>query len=159
MNARRFLWLVLAMGVAAGLKVVLAEPAQNPAPAGIEAEPGVLSSSLGTGFTYQGQLKKSGTPCTGTCDFVFSLWDSSSGGVQAGSTQTLLAVVVTNAQFTAFAAGPRSGCTACWSGRILRGPSRQTRHRRWNQSRPRGSDRRPERFSHGSSALVHKALC
>lgn len=30
---------------------------------------------IGTGFTYQGQLKQAGLPVTNTCDFEFSLWD------------------------------------------------------------------------------------
>ena len=44
------------------------------------------ASPLGTGFTYQGQLKDGGTPVDGTCDFQFSLWDALSGGSQIGST-------------------------------------------------------------------------
>jgi hypothetical protein len=44
-----------------------------------------LKASLGTAFTYQGVLKDgSGNPVTDTCEFIFSLWDSASGGTKIG---------------------------------------------------------------------------
>jgi len=59
------------------------------------------SVSLGTAFTYQGQLKKSGTPVTNTCAFTFGLWDAASGGTQLGSNQAVGNVSVSNGLFTA----------------------------------------------------------
>ena len=55
---------------------------------------------IGTAFTYQGQLKKAGTPLTDTADFQFSLWDALSGGMQIGTTQTASGVSVQNGLFT-----------------------------------------------------------
>jgi hypothetical protein len=54
--------------------------------------------AIGTGFTYQGQLKKSGAPYTGNADLTFSLYSASTGGLplntvaltaQTGSGRTL----------------------------------------------------------------------
>jgi len=56
--------------------------------------------ALGTGFSYQGQLRSSNLPVNATCDFQFSLWDSSSTGVQKGATQTVSSVAVTGGLFT-----------------------------------------------------------
>ncbi len=62
-------------------------------------------TALGTGFTYQGQLKNASGPVNTTCDFQFSLWDAAgsgappAGGAQIGLTQTL-PVTVTNSLFT-----------------------------------------------------------
>lgn len=61
---------------------------------------------LGTGFTYQGQLKKNGAPVTANCNFTFSLWDAAgsgsppAGGNQIGGDQTVNGVAVSNGQFT-----------------------------------------------------------
>jgi hypothetical protein len=41
---------------------------------------------LGTGFTYQGQLKSSGVPASGLHDFRFRLYDALIGGAQVGTT-------------------------------------------------------------------------
>ena len=63
--------------------------------------PAVSTAALGTGFTYQGQLKKGSTFVTGSCDFQFSLWDSLTGLTgQAGSTQTQTGISVSNGLFT-----------------------------------------------------------
>ena len=65
-----------------------------------------IQAALGTAFTYQGQLKKGGSPISGTCDFQFSLWDEAgsgsppTGGNQIGITQTAT-ISVTNGLFTA----------------------------------------------------------
>ena len=48
---------------------------------------------LGTGFTYQGQLKENGQPYSGSANLVFRLFDASSGGNLLG-TQTLNGVNV-----------------------------------------------------------------
>jgi hypothetical protein len=61
---------------------------------------------VGSGFTYQGQLKKDGTPTNATCDFTFSLWDAAgsgsppSGGNPIGGDQTINDVSVANGLFT-----------------------------------------------------------
>lgn len=49
-------------------------------------------AQVGTAFTYQGQLKDSGTAVNGIVDMQFSLWTAASGGSQVGSTVTKLAV-------------------------------------------------------------------
>jgi hypothetical protein len=50
------------------------------AAAALEAPAG----SVGTAFTYQGQLRTNGPFVTGQCDFIFSLWDAASNGAQKG---------------------------------------------------------------------------
>lgn len=56
--------------------------AQAPAPSGNRAP----RTDIGTSFTYQGHLNRSGSPATGTYDFRFILYDAASGGSQVGST-------------------------------------------------------------------------
>jgi hypothetical protein len=58
-----------------------------------------IQAALGTAFTYQGQLKKAGSPISGTCDFQFTLYDDASGGTALG-TQTRTGVSVSNGYFT-----------------------------------------------------------
>ena len=53
-----------------------------------------------TSWTYQGQLRRSGSAYTGTCNFQFSLWDAASAGTQQGSTQSINSVNVANGLFT-----------------------------------------------------------
>jgi hypothetical protein len=55
---------------------------------------------LGTAFSYQGQLKQSGTPLAGTADFQFKLFGALTGGTQIGTTQTVNNVTVTAGLFT-----------------------------------------------------------
>ncbi len=59
-----------------------------------------LAAPIGTGFTYQGQLKRAGEPLTDACNFQFSLWDSLSGGDQVSVTDTRLSLPVTGGLFT-----------------------------------------------------------
>jgi hypothetical protein len=88
--------------VFAGLTVLLlllsasSASAQSPTP----QPKRVPDTALGTGFTYQGQLKKSDSPVTSTCNFQFGLWDALSSGTQLGSTQTVSGVSVANGLFT-----------------------------------------------------------
>ena len=109
MNAKRFVLVVVAAGLTAvGVLTMagsteppvvqaVAEPPQELADAAL---PDVLLSPLGAGFTYQGLLKKSGTPCFGTCDLRFTLWDAESAGTQIGGLQTTSRVALTNGLFT-----------------------------------------------------------
>ena len=60
----------------------------------------VAQTPVGTAFTYQGQLKQSGIPLTGTADFQFSLWDAAAGGQQVGVTVPVNAVNVQAGLFT-----------------------------------------------------------
>ena len=41
-----------------------------------EQGPQSPQATIGTAFTYQGQLKNASNPINGNCDFQFSLWDS-----------------------------------------------------------------------------------
>jgi len=50
-------------------------------------------------FNYQGRLTSGGAPITGSADVRFSLWDSSGGGAQVGSTIDVLGVSVTDGLF------------------------------------------------------------
>ena len=83
-------------------------------------------AAMGTAFTYQVQLKSSGSPVNGTCDFQFGLWNDASAGTQIGTTQTKTAAVA-NGLFTTpdldFGAGAFDGearwlaiAVACPSG-------------------------------------------
>jgi len=55
---------------------------------------------MSSGFTYQGQLKDSGAPVNGTCDFIFSLWDQSTEGTQIGGNDIQPGIQVNNGLFT-----------------------------------------------------------
>lgn len=56
--------------------------------------------AIGTGFSYQGQLKKNSAPYTGSADLTFKLFDAASGGSQVGSTVTQAGVLITGGLFT-----------------------------------------------------------
>jgi hypothetical protein len=49
---------------------------------------GEAQASLGTGFTYQGQLKSGGEPVTDDCSMAFRLYDQAMDGSQVGSAIT-----------------------------------------------------------------------
>jgi len=79
-------WISLAV-VLTGLVLLLvlvvraSPPGQGPGPQG-----GVLAQgSLGTGFTYQGQLESGGQSVSESCDMAFRLYDQESGGSQVSS--------------------------------------------------------------------------
>jgi hypothetical protein len=100
--------LALLLTLAAGLT-----QAQGPGPA---AGVGPLEA-LGTGFTYQGQLKKGDAPVSGDCAMAFRLYDASTGGNQVGSAITPT-VAISNSLFTVpldFGASPFLG-EARWLG-------------------------------------------
>jgi hypothetical protein len=65
-----------------------------------EDNPEALTLALGTAFTYQGRLVKSGTPLTDTCDLRFRLFDAAAAGTQIGATLTLNGQSVTAGLFT-----------------------------------------------------------
>jgi hypothetical protein len=58
------------------------------------------AASLGTSFTYQGQLNQLGNPVDGSANLVFSLWDEPSGGVQVAPPVAIDNVVVEDGLFT-----------------------------------------------------------
>jgi len=62
---------------------------------------GALGADLGTAFTYQGRLLRSGVPVTATCNFSFGLWDAPiAGDVVGASPQVAPGVSVANGLFT-----------------------------------------------------------
>jgi hypothetical protein len=58
------------------------------------------TAPVGSGFTYQGQLKASGVPANGQFDLVFKLYDAAAAGVQVGGTITHENVIVAGGLFT-----------------------------------------------------------
>ena len=113
MKTRTYPLILVALAIALLLFSSPAAVAQDPATPVVEAPaaedtPLILAGpgSIGTGFSYQGQLKSIGGPVNGACDFQFSLWDQSgtgtppSGGSQLGTTDVLSSVTVTNGLFT-----------------------------------------------------------
>src|SRR5262245_57675597 len=61
---------------------------------------GVVGQTLDSAFTYQGQLKQSGAPFTGTADLECKLFTALTGGAQVGSTLPVSNLAVTNGLFT-----------------------------------------------------------
>ncbi len=59
-----------------------------------------IAAAQNTAFTYQGQLKRGGSPTTGMCDFQFGLFDVETGGTQIDNPQLASDVTVTNGLFT-----------------------------------------------------------
>jgi hypothetical protein len=60
----------------------------------------VAATPLGTGFTYQGKIQKSGQPYSGTAQLLIRLFDSVSGGTQIGPDANLANVPVAGGLFT-----------------------------------------------------------
>lgn len=58
------------------------------------------ADALSSGFTYQGQLEKSGQLLNGSCDFQFSLYSALTEGTKLGNTQTIGNVTLKNGRFT-----------------------------------------------------------
>ena len=71
---------------------------------------------LTTSWTYQGQLRRSGTAYNGICNFQFSLWSSAIGGVQLLGTQSINGVNVGNGLFTVTLDFGDLGSEALWLG-------------------------------------------
>jgi hypothetical protein len=61
--------------------------------------PAAPQSAVGTGFTFQGQLKNAGAAINGGCTMTFRLYDAAATGAQIGSTITAT-VPVSNSLFT-----------------------------------------------------------
>ncbi len=97
MNKSRILaviLVVLLVFMPAGSRVT----AQEPDP----PDPIDATAAIGSGFTYQGQLKNSaGDPLTDTCAFQFALYDAATVGTKLGGTSTVAGVSVTNGYFAA----------------------------------------------------------
>ena len=94
---------LVSLALLASFGVVLAQERSTPggtASASGSGEPASPLAAVGSGFTYQGQLKSSNNPVNGTCDFQFSLYDAVSGGAQVGAMQTIPTVNVVNGVFT-----------------------------------------------------------
>jgi hypothetical protein len=80
---RLFLALTLVLILSGGVPTARDTYAQEPAP----QRPARPQGVVGTAFTYQGILKKDGTPVTGDCNFEFRLYDSDKPlAIQIGST-------------------------------------------------------------------------
>jgi len=61
------------------------------------------ATALGTGLTYQGQLRQTGSPVNGTVDLDFRLWNdptAANSGNQTGSVQSIPVVSVSSGLFT-----------------------------------------------------------
>ena len=57
-------------------------------------------SVVGTGFTYQGQLKQGSAPFSGNCDFQFTLWNDPTAGTQVTGAVSKPNVAVNRGVFT-----------------------------------------------------------
>lgn len=89
----RVLSLILVLALTGTLGYVQAQPPENKQLANIQA-------TLGTAFTYQGQLQTTSGPITANCDFRFALWTAPALGAQIGITQTKTSVALTGGVFT-----------------------------------------------------------
>jgi hypothetical protein len=71
------------------MATAVAAPAARSSAGGPDGSTGIAASSLvGTGFTYQGQLKDGGQPVNDDCEMAFRLYDAALGGDQVGSAIT-----------------------------------------------------------------------
>ena len=94
MHHNRILLILVLVLSAMGLGVA-GISAQGPQPASPEA----AALNLGTGFTYQGQLKNGGSAVNASCDFQFALYNAVTLGTRIGATKTVSSLVVANGLF------------------------------------------------------------
>jgi trimeric autotransporter adhesin len=81
----------------------------------VSASTALYADSLGTSFTYQGQLNASGAAANGTYDFIFALYNSSSSGTEIGNPIITNGLIVSNGLFsTSLDFGNRFDGTASW---------------------------------------------
>ena len=68
----------------------------------VEAQTGVEGAlaPLGTGFTFQGELKDGGSPVSAKCDMQFALYNAATKGNQVGTTQTVMQIDVDSGRFS-----------------------------------------------------------
>lgn len=102
------LLVALLIGQVAGVR------AQDDGPAtdALAIDPQTVQATLGTAFTYQGQLNDGDSPANGAYDFQFKLFDAASGGTQIGGTQSKDDLAVSGGLFTTdldFGAGAFDG--------------------------------------------------
>ncbi len=102
---KRFIFLipiVVALLVLTGIVAAQDSPATRAQAAASTAD--VAAPSVGsietTTFTYQGLIKKSGSPINDNCDLAFRLFDAASIGAPIGSPITRTTVPITNGLFT-----------------------------------------------------------
>lgn len=95
MKEPRFLPLALGAAFLLVLSTGLIQ-AQGPT----SAPPSNPLAPVGTAFTYQGQLKKDGSPVNDTCNLQFLLFDAASDGTQIGPTLTRSGVTLSDGLFT-----------------------------------------------------------
>jgi trimeric autotransporter adhesin len=108
-----FVLVIVALFLARGLLFAQDATTAPAQPGNGELEAAAVDALPGTAFTYQGELKQSGTGVSAACDFQFSLFDAASAGTQIGATQTKSNVAVSNGLFTVssldFGAGAFNG--------------------------------------------------
>lgn len=97
MKGQRILFIFASTILLSVLAVGLSQ-ARGPASHGPQGVAQPLAA-LGSGFTYQGQLKKGDSPVNAVCQMAFRLYDQAAGGAQVGSPLTCT-VPITNGLFT-----------------------------------------------------------
>ena len=86
----------------------------------------LAQTSIGTGFTYQGFLKKGGAPLNRTTDMQFALFDAETGGTQIGTLLEFSAVPVFDGHFSLildFGADAFAAHQARWLEAAVRSPA------------------------------------
>lgn len=58
------------------------------------------TADVGTGFTYQGELRQAGEPFSGTANLAFRLYDAPFGGTQVGGTLFNAGLAINGGRFT-----------------------------------------------------------
>lgn len=66
----------------------------------VAAVDSAFSQPISSGFTYQGELRSSGTPFNGSADVRFTLWTAESGGTQIGPALQALGLNVSEGRFS-----------------------------------------------------------